>query len=171
MNTDPQQPTYVQDKIRIWEKVIDVQMHFNEIKSKNQTLFISIITAFLAGAGFLYKHGNGADGALQIICTDITVYIYSLPFLGASIFTIAFYVLDFSIYHTLLKGSIECGKEIEEDLGIDLTSRIIEKESQKDKFLNSEWFRGAGRKLSLYYFIIIFSLLGAFFVINFLVKH
>lgn len=180
MSTSMQKPNILEfnDKdelhVRIWEKVIDVQKHFNEIKSKNQTLFISILTACLAGTGYLMLNKSIKD--LYLIAININdfhfkLYLFSLPVLGAIIFTICFYILDHSIYHVLLKGAVECGKEIElEFFNRKLSSHIINEVSREDYLiknpLNKEQglIKGAGKKHQAFYRIII-GALSFFFVI------
>lgn len=164
-------------KIRIWEKVIDVQKHFNEIKSKNQTLFISILTACLAGTGYLMLNKNIKNIyliAVNIQDVHFKLYLFSLPVLGAIIFTICFYILDHSIYHILLKGAVECGKEIElEFFDKKLSSHIINEVSREDYLIKNpfnadkSFIKGAGRKHRAFYITILLSLLFFFIILTF----
>lgn len=137
------------EKINIWTKIIDVQQHFNDIKSKNHTIYMSMVTAALAAFGYLLSKNNP---------------FYSLPILGAAFFTIPFYVMDCHIYHVLLKGAVECGKDFEKNqLGMDLTSVQIEKECQDASFW---WATGAGEKLKLFYQLFGFGLFFLFLILN-----
>jgi hypothetical protein len=134
-----------EDKIKIWEKIIDVQKHFNEIKSKNQALFITLLTASLGAFGYLLKNGK-----YDLINLNFHIYIYlfTLPILAAVIFTFAFYIIDYHIYHILLKGAVEAGRKFEEEqLNLKLTSIIIEEVSDNQKFLCWE---GSGNKLKAF---------------------
>ncbi len=175
------------EKIRIWEKIIDVQKHFNEIKSKNQTLFISIITASLIVAGYLYKieiadileKETHPDKIIDTIGTtrlcldlccinfELCVKNFTLPLIIAAIFTVAFYILDFGIYHTLLIGSVACGKKFEKKhIKIPLTSTVIEKYSINKNFSSFFIIHGAGKKLQTFYLIIFSCLVFSFAVLN-----
>lgn len=151
------------DDIRIWEKIIDVQMHFNEIKSKNQTLFVSIITTSLAGAGFLYKPSD-LPIRISFGCSYIPLHLYTLPILGAVVFTLAFYILDYGIYHRLLKGAVKSGQKFENEvLGLELTSIMVKKEIANHRVFG---LRGAGDKQKAFYALIALPLLALFIVLN-----
>jgi hypothetical protein len=150
------------DQIRVWEKIIDVQKHFNEVKSKNQTLFISVITASIAASGYLSQGDRGSH--LSIFMLHIQGY--TLPLLAAIIFTIAFYILDVEIYHVLLKGAVRCGKDFENNiLHQKLTSNIIEEQSESDTFI-FPFIKGAHRKLIAFYVLIGGVLLLLFLILN-----
>jgi len=152
----PPVPLETKEAIMIWERIIDVQKHFNEIKSKNQTLFVSVITASIAATGLLFKN----QGNASILC----LYFYSLPILGACIFTLAFYILDFGIYQSLLKGAVDCGVQFEKDtLDLKLTSRIVEEASHNITTLG---IRKSSTKLQFFYGIIGFSLFFTFVFLN-----
>lgn len=140
-----------------------MQKHFNEIKSKNQTLFVSLITASLVASGYLFK-----DSQTSVIHLSVTWFCniksYTLPILAALIFSLAFYILDVGIYHTLLKGAVECGKQFEKnELHIELTSTIIEKHSQDDVTF---FCKGAENKLVAFYSFIAVGLIILFIFLN-----
>lgn len=153
--------------IRIWEKIIDVQMHFNDIKSKNQTMFVSILTALLAATGYILMSKDISNNYFPI--GSFKLYIYSIALLVALVFSICFYILDHSIYHVLLKGSVNCGLEFEKsNLNEKLTSTYIEEESKKSPLslllFDCKNIKGAGKKHKWFYGIIISVLLLLFIV-------
>jgi hypothetical protein len=145
-------------KVIIWSKIIDEQIHFNDIKSKNQTLFVSIITASMAAAGYLSIQPVGKNIISIYLCRfSLKVLTYTIPIIGAIIFTLAFYILDVGVYHTLLKGAVKAGQAFEKKyLSTILPSTMIEHHSEKDKTFG--FIRGAFDKISWFYAVIGFSL-------------
>lgn len=159
------EPGFPSDKIRVWEKIIDVQKHFNDVKSKNQTLFISVVTASLIASGYLYSVQGHETFNFPLRVVDISILVYTIPLLGSAFFTLAFYILDFGIYHTLLKGAVKAGQEFEKNyIKADLTSIIIEKYSEEHKLFG--FLEGAGVKLTWFYTIIGLGLVALFLVLN-----
>lgn len=155
--------------IQIWKQIIDVQMHFNEIKSKNQTMFVSILTALLAATGYILMNKDVANNYFEI--GNFKLYIYSLAIFVAIIFSFCFYILDHS-YHILLKGAVDCGKDFEkEHLNEELTSNKIEKISKRSPlsflFFQFKSQTGAGKKHKWFYGLIIFTL-GCLFILSLL---
>lgn len=164
-NDFPNEPFNPED-VKVWEKIIDVQKHFNDVKSKNQTLFVSLVTAALVATGYLYQYQTQSAQPIIFSIPKITInfHVYTLPILGAALFTIPFYILDCGIYQILLKGAVECGESFERRrLKWPLTSVEIEKHSKHHRtFL----IRGAGNKLKAFYILIGFGLLILFLIFN-----
>lgn len=152
--------------VKIWKHIIDVQMHFNEIKAKNQTIFASILTAILAASGYLLMGKGITDNYFLIF--GFKFHLYSIAILTAIILSVGFYILDYSIYQTLLKGAVECGKKFEIDhFSEHLTSNMIEEISQKNYLINigkCKLIEGTSQKHKCFYGLIILALLFIFFV-------
>lgn len=153
--------------VKIWKQIIDVQMHFNDIKSKNQTMFVSILTALLAATGYILMNKGISNNYFLI--GNFKLPIYSVAIFIGLIFSICFYILDHSIYHVLLKGAIECGKKFEIDhFNEELTSNTIENISQDDPLSLLLWeskkIKGAEKKHKWFYGLIIVTLLILFVI-------
>lgn len=148
--------------IQIWKQIIDVQMHFNEIKSKNQTMFVSILTALLAAIGYILMNKDVANN--YFLLGNFKLYVYSIAIFVSIIFSICFYILDHS-YHILLKGSVDCGKDFEKNhLNEELTSNRIERLSKMSPlsiiFFDVKPIKGAGKKHKCFYGLIICTLIA-----------
>lgn len=126
----------------VWKVTIEVQKHFNDLGMRVRSIAITVLGAFLAGAGYALKEQETvAFGSTQI----------SLPGLilvSALVCWCAFYVMDRLWYHRLLKAAVKHGVEVEEALKptvplIGLT-RTIDDESPLFAFR-------AGHRLSIFY--------------------
>lgn len=153
--------------VQIWKQIIDVQMHFNEIKSKNQTMFVSILTALLAATGYMLMNKDIANN--YFLLGSFKLYVYSIAIFVSIIFSFCFYILDHS-YHILLKGSVDCGKDFEtEHFNEELTSHKIEKLSKGSPlsliFFDVNSVKGAGKKHKCFYGLIILTLI-LFFLLS-----
>lgn len=94
--------------LKMWEKSIDVQMHFNEIELKIRQLALTIFTGIISALGYLYKDKQ-----------HFPVDFLGLPglsiisLIGASIIY-AFFFMDKYWYHRLLKGAVMFTSNLEE---------------------------------------------------------
>lgn len=157
--------------VEIWKQIIEVQMHFNELKAKNRRMFVSILTALLAVIGYILMSKNISDSYFLIF--NFKLYSYSIAIFISVIFSFCFYILDHST-HTLLKGSVECGKKFETThFNEKLTSNIIEEVSHKEPFSLlffelKQSKKDIRAKHKLFYGLII-SALFIFFIISLIV--
>jgi len=100
-------PPAVDRAIRLWEKAVDVQQHFNNIEMKIRNFAIAVFAAFLGAAGLALKEGLSVTFAGWAVPLASTVLI-------AGMFALApFYVMDRFWYHRLLYGAVEHAKTIE----------------------------------------------------------
>src|SRR5579864_4941996 len=112
-----------EQQVKAWEKVVDVQVHFNELSLKVRGLAVAVLGAILtAGALSLKEH-------LAIKFSSLEVPAVFPILLIALITWAAFYLMDHLWYHRLLKGAVQQGLELESLLrervpGIGLASAI-----------------------------------------------
>ena len=104
--------------VRLWEKTIDVQMHFNEIEMKVRNFAVTVIAAFMGAIGVSTKE--------EII---ITVGGNEYPLaaflaLSALVIWFAFYLIDRHWYHRLLYGSVAFGIELEKKLSSAFPNKV-----------------------------------------------
>lgn len=134
-------------KISIWEKVIDVQMHFNDLCLRIRNFAISILGVLLGAAAIAYRFAGYID-----------VFSYKIPtaaiFIAISIVAwLAFYLMDRYWYHELLKGSVHHAQKIEASLKtllpeIELANSIREQSHSSLKM-------NAAQKLNIFYISIL----------------
>lgn len=145
--------------IEIWQKVVDVQMHFNDLCLKIRSFAISILGVLLGAAAIAYRFGGQAS------IFGITFPPSSLFILISMIIWMAFFLMDRYWYHELLRGSVHHGQEIEEKLKeshpeICLAHSIRDQSHQS---LNMN----AATKLNIFYWVIFFiQLVGLILIVS-----
>ncbi len=110
--------------VSVWEKIIDVQMHFNDIELKIRNYALTTFTFVIAAMGFLEKEKIvfSYNGEYNIpAATPVGI-------LGIVVVW-CFYFMDKFWYHKLLMGAVYQASEIEKKWGniipeIGLTQRI-----------------------------------------------
>ncbi|TBO42248.1 hypothetical protein [Pedobacter kyonggii] len=141
-------------QMQVWDKSIDVQMHFNNIELQIRNYALTLFTAIIAGIGYLLKEK-----------INIIVMGYIFPSSAAAaligiVIMCAFYFMDKYWYHLLLQGSVKHALAIETiitDPALKLTSAIGA--SSKVKLLG--WDIDSSRKYYFFYYplILIFLVL------------
>jgi hypothetical protein len=144
-------------KIDIWKKIVDVQMHFNELEMKIRNFAVLLLSAFIGAAGLALKE-------------DIRLAPWNMPLAtailaAASMIVLLFYFVDRFWYHPLLKGSVVAGIDIEADIeqahqipGISLTKTIGKHSAVKLPFTKA--VLRSDRKVSLFYICTFAIFLG-----------
>lgn len=126
----------------VWKVTIEVQKHFNDLGMRVRSIAITVLGAFLAGAGYALKEQQTvAFGSAQISLSGLI--------LGSALVCWgAFYVMDRLWYHRLLKAAVKHGVEVEEALKVTVPliglTRTINDESPLFGFR-------AGHRLSIFY--------------------
>lgn len=126
--------------VDIWKKVVDVQMHFNEIEMKIRGLFVTIVLALAAAQGFLLDKGlSFSFGHLNVL------YATFMPLLGI-VAACLFYFMDRYWYHRLLMGAVKQGAYIEKKYARYLPElALTEKIGEESPVETKNWTNGAGR--------------------------
>lgn len=99
--------------IQIWDKTIDVQMHFNQLEFKVRQFAISLSSLILGGIFALIVTKKIEP---IIIINDITIHTLSIGFYFSAIVWFVFYLVDRHWYHVFLKGAVMEALEIENEL-------------------------------------------------------
>jgi hypothetical protein len=144
-------------QLEVWDKVVDVQMHFNDLCLRIRSFAISILGVFLGSAAIAYRYAG-----------DIEVLGYkfhtSAVFITISIVVwVCFYLMDRYWYHELLKGAVHHGLILEESLK-DVIPKIGLAHSIRDQSNNS-LNMNAATKLNLFYGLILLVQIIALVVI------
>jgi hypothetical protein len=144
-------------RIDIWKKIVDVQMHFNELEMKIRNFAVLLLSAFIGAAGLSLKE-------------DIRLTHWNIPLataiLGAaSAVVLLFYFVDRVWYHPLLKGSVFAGLNIEDEIdtahtmpGIRLTNTIGSHSAVRVPLFKKDL--RSGTKISLFYLSTFALFLG-----------
>jgi hypothetical protein len=91
----------IDETLRIWEKTIDVQQHFNDIEITIRNYALTLFTGIAAGVGYLLKEH------INIVLLHYIIPSSAIASLIGMIIMCAFYFMDKYWYHRLLKGSVE----------------------------------------------------------------
>lgn len=88
--------------LQIWEKTIDVQMHFNDIEMRIRSIFVTVILALTGAIGWTL------DKSYQLQITDSVSINFAILLLASGIIaTKLFWFIDKHWYHKLLVGSVK----------------------------------------------------------------
>jgi hypothetical protein len=139
----------IENVIKIWEKTIDVQQHFNDIEMKTRNAAVTVMAALLGATGFVLKEH------LVVSIWRIHLPIATLLIMTTLLSWCAFYVMDRHWYHRLLIGAVKHGEKIENSVKgnitqIDLTKSISA--ASPAKIFGFEV--NSSRKLDLFYRIV-----------------
>lgn len=103
----------LQGYLEMWKQTITVQQHFNEIGWKIRGLALTALT-FTLGAASLTA--TTKDQPAPLIIRDVPVDRSALTLCIGSFIWLAFSFVDLSWYHRLLKGSVNHGRDLEQEL-------------------------------------------------------
>ncbi len=131
-----------------WKKVVDVQMHFNDLCLRVRSYAISILGVLLGAAAISYRYAGSIEIWSFRIHTSCLFLIISI------VVWLSIYLMDRYWYHELLRGSVHHGRRIEESLkeyipNISLASSIREAS-------HSSLNVNAAKKLNFFYLGIAF---------------
>lgn len=138
--------------ISIWEKTIDLQMHFNEICMNIRKTAVGSLGVLLAAGAIAFRFG----GELIILKKEV-----SIAFLFTAISLVvwlSFYAMDRYWYHELLRSTVKYSESLKDpakNLGLpfplDMSSKIREANHKALKMSGSN-------KVDLFYGLIAFIL-------------
>jgi len=142
--------------VSIWENIISVQKHFNNIEIKIRNYAVTLYTFILAGIGYAVKEN------VIVLIKEKSISLAAIIAIFGIVPIIAFYIMDRHWYHRLLSASVEQGIKIEEELkeiypSISLTTTIKEKSPISFSFLFTEFKIRSGEKLDFFYLLLAFS--------------
>lgn len=105
----------LKQKKEMWDKVVDTQMHFNEMCVKTRQLGLTFVVAALSLAAILVA--RGASG-IQIPFFG-NLHVSALIVLAAAIGLYVVKMLDLGVYHRMLRGAVAFGEKLEEEMKSD----------------------------------------------------
>lgn len=145
--------------LQVWEKTIDVQMHFNELQMKIRNFSVLLVSALVGAAGIALKEHILVDHFVMGMHFQIS--LSAILFWVAAFSWAAFFFMDHFWYYRLLVGSVNHGIEIEQALAkrvpsIGLT-QTIGKASPNFIF---KWKVRSKHKSFIFYALIFLLLVG-----------
>ncbi|VXC70139.1 membrane hypothetical protein [Oceanicaulis sp. 350] len=137
--TDPHAGISNSDEVgdirEIWDRIVQVQMHFNEIGIKIRNFLVTLVLAIFAGAGFILNN----DISFSFAGFSISAAFFVFLFGALGVFLL--YFMDRYWYHRLLKGSVDAAIPISKKLGHLPGINLGEKISKNSELLliNHKW--------------------------------
>lgn len=138
-----------QKYIAIWSRVVETQMHFNEMQVKSRQLGLTFVTAALGVAIVLISNGDDFVFTIRILECGVRLHVSVFLVLGALLALQAVKQLDINVYHPMLRGAVTFGEDFEEnymkkifDLELGMTQTI----SHFSRFEDAKPEKGADGK-------------------------
>lgn len=172
MPSKPETPSILE----LWKIGIETQKHFAELSLKMRQLGLTLAGATLALAIVLYR----SDGtfSLAIPFTNWLAPVSAILAFAASAILYGAKILDADMYHQMLRGAVKFNEILESERGQELGIRVGLTETisaysrsktsptlQNKREDGKIWALGksslAGNKITLFYRISIFSLIGS----------
>src|SRR6266568_6472968 len=140
--------------VNVWNKIVDTQMHFNEMVMRVRNLAITLVLAVFGAAAYsiqspLFVQLGGRE-------VHISLFIISFGLVG----WVALGILDVGHFHMLLRGAVKKGMDLEKQYSEDPLlghllgmTTVISGESRR--FLR--WKPSAGNKITTFYVVVLAS--------------
>lgn len=106
--------------LTIWQKTIDVQMHFNELQMKVRNFSILLISSLVGVGGIAMKEHISLPIAIGYV--HLNLALATVLFFVALVVWLAFFFMDHFWYYPLLIGSVNHGRSIEDALKAQIPS-------------------------------------------------
>ena len=145
--------------LQVWEKTIDLQMHFNDMCMTIRRTAIGTLGVLLGAGALAFRFG----GQVNIYGRDVSV---AFVFVAVALLVwLSFWLMDRFWYHKLLRSSVSYAEKLEtiaqtSNLGFDLTLSSQIRDENRGRFKIS----GAS-KIHFFYLLIAATLLLADFML------
>ena len=119
-NTDPKEEISTDQQrvyIEFWSKVVETQMHFNEMSVKSRQLGLTFVAAALGVAVVLIGKEEDFFINIPIPCSDILLrlHVAGIIMIAAAGALLMVRTLDLQVYHRMLRGAVTFGEDFEEN--------------------------------------------------------
>lgn len=179
-------PDQQQIYVSIWEKVVDTQMHFNEMSVKARQFGLTFVAAAL-GLGVVLM-SRGQEFMISVpLGSGFDIHAVVILILAGAFALYAVRMLDLNVYHKMLRGSVTFGEDFEEhymkrifDLEKGMTEAIshfsrhsdakVDRKGPKYHYTGSD-MRNAETKIRMFYNVSISLLIGTAAVLFLLTAH
>ena len=110
----------IDNRIKIWKHAVDIAMHFNDMSSRSRRLGLTFVAALLSSSIFFLKGGDKSYFAIPIAGYELTLHVSFLLSVFAALSVNVMKVLDINLYHSMLRGAVAFGEDIENLLRKDI---------------------------------------------------
>lgn len=168
-------PISDEQKIEIWKRAIETQIHFAELSIKMRQIGLTLAGATIALAIVLYR--TGSIYSFKVPYFDFLLPVSTILMLSAAAILFAAKMIDVGVYHRMLRGAVKFNELYEESLDGDVgwRSGLTEAITAHSRFKNpilldergsngSHWRKEdridlAGDRINLFYWFCIGGLL------------
>jgi hypothetical protein len=167
-------------KLRVWERAVATQQHFNEMAVKSRQMGLTLVVAALGLAAFLFTRFEESLLSARPFGLSGSFHISGVIVLLSAFALFAVMRLDLGIYHRMLRGAVRFNERFEQDghleeligpafgltTGISHYSRYDDADYAHGKLTGSRR-RNAAKKLQVFYTsaIIFLTAIGALLTI------
>ncbi|HBU63715.1 MAG: hypothetical protein CMH91_08295 [Oceanicaulis sp.] len=152
----PHEPATLTEIIEVWKKVVEVQMHFNDMGMRARNFVVLLLGAYLAAIGIALDESVtasffGIEAHLGFWLSPLAILIIA-----------CFAIIDFFWFSRLLSGAVRHGEYIEKRVEASFPelslARKIRETNEDGKFFFF-WKPTSKKKLATFYMVLIFAVL------------
>ncbi|SME94991.1 hypothetical protein [Pseudogulbenkiania subflava] len=114
MGRNKKKEANAEQELKIWEKTIEVQMHFNELQMKIRNFSILVVSALVGASGVALKEHIQVD--VVVLGLHVYISLASMLLAVSAVMWLAFFFMDHFWYYPLLVGAVNHGLNIEKAL-------------------------------------------------------
>ena len=172
------------EAIDIWKRIIETQMHFNEMSTKSRQLGLTLVVAALGLSAVLIGRGDDFSLVLHACSLTVRVHVVVLVLLASALSLYAVKQLDLGVYHQMLRGAVKYGEEFEQanlvgptgvSKGMTEFVSLYSRHASVEKTKSGEYIGSgqklAGQKLNSFYRGAIIAICGFAFAIFAVTQH
>jgi hypothetical protein len=167
----------------IWKRIIETQMHFNEMSTKSRQLGLTLVVAALGLCAVLIGRGDDFSLVVQFCSMPVRIHVAVLVLLASALGLYGVKQLDLGVYHQMLRGAVKFGEEFEQQnmvasagvpLGLTQFVSLYSRYATVQK-VGTEYVgvgeKLAGTKLNRFYWISICAICGFALAIFVVTQH
>ena len=139
--------------VTVWEKCVDLQIHFNDICMNLRRTAIGAVGVLLAAGAVAFRFG----GQVRVLNNDVSVAL--LFAVIALLVWLSFYAMDRFWYHELLRATVKYAESLEEPARAAGLRVRLDMSSQIRKANHQALRMSGGSKINLFYLVVALGLL------------
>jgi hypothetical protein len=144
----PASPVGLEHIVSVWEKSIDLQMHFNEICMNLRRTAIGAVGALLAAGALAFRFGG------QVHIFNHVVSVAFLFAVIALLVWLSFYAMDRFWYHELLRASVKYAESLEEPARRAGLPVVLNMSAEIRRANHQALSMSGGAKINLFYLVV-----------------
>ncbi|WP_349370994.1 hypothetical protein [Salinarimonas sp.] len=102
-------------KLRVWERAVETQQHFNEMAVKSRQMGLTLVVAALGLAAFLFTRFEESLLSARLFGLSGAFHISGVIVLLSAFALFAVMRLDLGVYHKMLRGAVRFNERFEQE--------------------------------------------------------